>query len=129
MNRASTKTVPCDGAARAARRAKAEEFLDGADRVGEDLVDAYVTLCVQAGIAAADVICCVRLGEHASGSDHSHAVALLARADRVAATALRQLLGMKSLAEYSSGSPSPAEARRAGRAATKLIEAARAVDR
>jgi len=28
-----------------------------------DVADAYVTLCVHAGIAAADVICCTRFGE------------------------------------------------------------------
>ena len=46
-----------------------------------DLADAYVTLCVHAGIAAADVICCTALGKHATGDDHNHAVALLRQVD------------------------------------------------
>jgi hypothetical protein len=43
-----------------------------------DVADAYVTLLVHAGIAASDVICCARLGEHAQGDNHVEAVALLA---------------------------------------------------
>jgi hypothetical protein len=39
---------------------------------GEDNINnAFVTLCVHAGIAAADVICCARLGEYSRGEDHS----------------------------------------------------------
>lgn len=38
-----------------------------------DVSDAYVTLLVHAGIAAADVICCQRLGEHALGDSHAEA--------------------------------------------------------
>jgi hypothetical protein len=46
---------------------------DLADEDGE-IADAYVTLCIHAGIAAADVICCIRIGEHATGEDHAEAV-------------------------------------------------------
>jgi len=52
--------------------AKADQFYLAAETIAttiedQDIADAYVTLCVQAGIAAADVICCARLGEHAQG--------------------------------------------------------------
>lgn len=39
-----------------------------------EVADAYVTLCVHAGIAAPDVICCASLGEHAQGENHSEAI-------------------------------------------------------
>ncbi len=61
---------------------KAKQFLEAAETVealaddSNDVADAYVTLCVHAGIAAADVICCKRLGEHSRGEDHTAAVAL-----------------------------------------------------
>ena len=64
----SPKTVPCAKAVRAGRLRKAEQFLTVAaetlDLAGEqhDVGDAYATLCVTAGIAAADVICCALLG-------------------------------------------------------------------
>lgn len=55
------------------RLAKARQFADAAHDVlalageADDVADAFVTLAVHAGIAAADVICCVRLGRHARG--------------------------------------------------------------
>lgn len=42
------------------------------------MTDAYVPLCVHAGIAASDVVCCAKLGEHAQGENHDEAVGLLA---------------------------------------------------
>jgi hypothetical protein len=59
--------------------AKARQFSDAATLISElasddsNLGDAYITLCVHAGIAAADVVCCSRLGVHASGQDHAAA--------------------------------------------------------
>ena len=67
--------------------AKARQFSDAATLISElasddsNLGDAYITLCVHAGIAAADVICCARLGVHASGQDHAAAATLLDKAD------------------------------------------------
>jgi len=49
--------------------AKAKQLVEAAETVealaddANDVADAYVTLCVHAGIAAADVICCTRFGE------------------------------------------------------------------
>lgn len=64
---------PCEGSVRRGRMNKATQFIEAADLVREladehrDVADAYVTLCVHAGIAASDVICCARLGENAQG--------------------------------------------------------------
>jgi hypothetical protein len=51
------------------------EFFEDEHDVGED----YVTLCVHAGIAGADVICCIALGVHALGEDHNEALTLRGR--------------------------------------------------
>nr|WP_291840575.1 hypothetical protein [Candidatus Microthrix sp.] len=82
--------------------AKARQFSDAATLISElasddsNLGDAYITLCVHAGIAAADVICCSRLGVHASGQDHAAAAALLDQADAGLGKELRRLLGLKT---------------------------------
>ncbi len=60
-------TVPVSGGA------DFEENASGQD----DLAEAYVTMCVHAGIAAADVICCWRLNVHHQGESHEEAVTLL----------------------------------------------------
>jgi hypothetical protein len=50
------------------RRHKAEQFLRAAEEImdladdADDIGDAYVTLCVHAGIAGSDTICAQRLG-------------------------------------------------------------------
>ena len=90
----------------------------------DDLLDALVTLCVHAGIAAADVICCARLGEHATGQNHAEAVELLGRVDKTSARDLSKLLGMKTRAGYSSTPISAANARSSLRSATRLTAAA-----
>ena len=113
--------------------AKAEQFASAASAVQEladeaaDVADAYATLCIHAGIAAADVICAARLGEHARGENHADAVTLLATVDKGAAAHLRALLGMKTLAGYSHTPISGDRARRAGRAMDALMESARSV--
>ena len=110
--------------------AKARQFSDAATLISElasddsNLGDAYITLCVHAGIAAADVICCSRLGVHASGQDHAAAAALLDQADAGLGKELRRLLGLKTKAGYSSAPSSVADQKVAGRASTRLIDAA-----
>lgn len=71
-------TKRCTEADRRGRPAKARQFLEAlADE--DDLLDALVTLCAHAGIAGADVVCCARLGEHATGQNRTdEAVELLA---------------------------------------------------
>ena len=77
------RTIPCDSVVLSGRMAKAERFADAAAVVHEftseaaDIADPYVTLCVHAGIAGGDVICCARLGEYSRGENHSEAVKLM----------------------------------------------------
>lgn len=120
-----SRTRPCDARTRDGRLQKANEFLVGAEAIPPGSNDAYVALCVLAGVAAADVVCCASLGEHASGSNHNEAVALLARVDKQQSGCLRTLLGMKSQAEYQAANVSDGNRVRAGRAAAALVDAAR----
>jgi len=65
-----TRATDCTPSIRAGRLAKAKQFMEAADFIetladdATDVADAYVTLCVHTGIAAADVICCARLDVH-----------------------------------------------------------------
>jgi hypothetical protein len=126
-----SRTSPCTAEIRRDRLRKASQFIDAATLIADhsdeetDIADAIVTLCVHAGIAASDVICCARLGQHAQGADHSEAVALLGKADSGSAKHLRVLLSMKTKAEYSHSGVTASDIKRAVRAAEALVEAAR----
>jgi len=87
--------------------------------------DAIVTLHVHAGIAAADVICCARLGRQSTGENHVEAVVLLESVSGPAARHLHTLLGMKTQAGYGHRPASAADVKRSSRAAQHLLEAAR----
>jgi hypothetical protein len=113
---------------------KAEQFADAAETIREfaddevDVGDAYVTLLIHAGIAAADVICCDALGEHALGESHTEAVELVRRVrpdGKQLASALGSLLGAKTRAGYSHRPVSKETRTRSVRAAEKLVRAAR----
>lgn len=110
---------------------KAEQFADAAGLVLEfaneagDMADAYVTLCVHAGIAAADTICCARLGLMHRGENHHEAAELLRSADPTAVPHLRTLLGMKTAAGYSHLPATGKDVKQAGRAMNSLLEKAR----
>ena len=124
-------TKRCTAATRAGRLAKARQFLLAADTIASviddaAIADAYVTLCVHAGIAAADVLCCAKLGTYHDGKNHHEAIALVARVDKVAARNLKALLDMKTRSGYSAALTSAADQKRAGRAATSLVRAAEA---
>jgi hypothetical protein len=111
--------------------AKADQFYLAAEAIAatiedQDIADAYVTLCVHAGIAAGDVICCARLGEYAQGDDHQEAVTLLSKADRASTRYLKVLLDLKTRSAYSATPTSKTDQKRAGRAAAALVSAARA---
>jgi len=130
----SRRTRACDDAVTAGRLRRAEQLVDAAETVREfaddelDVADAYVTLCVHAGIAAADVICCVSLGMHAVGESHSEALALLesVRPDgSELAKSLRALLGMKTRAGYAAEPVAAQDRKRARRQTERLVRAAR----
>lgn len=127
-----TRTRDCDKSIQEGRLRKAEQFLYAAEVIDtvldrdddRNVGDAFVTLCVHAGIAASDVICCVALGRYAQGDDHAEAVDLLKRVDNTAGNDLRRLLNVKNKASYTERRVSNAERERAGRAARALVEAA-----
>jgi len=129
----NVRTQPCNAQVSQGRLRKAQSFMDAANFIhefanqDEEVDDAYVTLCVHAGIAASDVICCINLGEHAKGESHSDAVDLLKRVDQEAAKQLSALLNLKTKSGYSHTPVTAAEFKRAGRAATALVEKARRV--
>lgn len=105
-----------------------ETIRDIADE-DDEVADAFVTLCVHAGIAASDVICCSSLGKHAQGESHEEAASLLASADQEAAKHLRTLLRLKTKAGYGHTPASNDEVKKANRAAEALMEKARRVRR
>jgi hypothetical protein len=115
--------------ARAGRLKKAIEFRDAAELIevfksDTEHRDAYVTMCVHAGIAAADVICMDALGEYYSGPSHDQAANLLAKADAASAKQLNTLLGMKTKAGYSDVPVSNDQLARAKRAMEGLVDRA-----
>lgn len=124
----SPRTKPCTPQVREGRRRKAIQFADAAEAVNDlpDSSDAYVTLLIHAGIAAADVICCARLGQHAQGESHVEAVSLLRTADSAAARHLDTLLKLKTRAGYGHSQVSTPDRRRAQRAAEALVRFAEA---
>lgn len=127
------RTRPCDAATRAGRLRKAVQFADAYHLVvdyagtdGElDVADAAVTLAVHAGIAAADVVCCARLGQFAQGDNHGEALGLLRQAMPDLERDLSTLLGMKTRAGYSAEPANRDMLVRAGRAMDRLVAAAR----
>lgn len=128
------KTIPCDRRTIDGRFRKADQFLEAAETIREfageeaEIGDAYVTLCIHSGIAAADVICCVALGKHARGQDHLEAVALLGtvRPDgQRLGQALSALLGMKHRAGYAAEPVNADQRKRAWRNAERLLSVAR----
>lgn len=118
------RTKPSSEGVRLGRLKKATEFHDTAVLV-EDAPDAAVNLFVLAGIAAADVICCSRIGMYSTGESHNEAVALLEKAEPEAANYLRLLLGLKSKVAYTHQSVTADDHKKASRAASNLLEAAR----
>jgi hypothetical protein len=106
---------------------KAEEFYEAGVVLEGDSPSASVELLVLAGIAAADVVCCVRLGMHSSSESHREAVALLEKAEPHVEKHLGTLLGLKSKVAYTHLPPSTDDCKKASRTAENLVEAARRI--
>lgn len=125
------RTKPCSAAITKVRLNKANQFITAAATIrdfadeDDEVADAYVTLCVHAGIAAADVICCSSLGKHARGESHDEATTLLASADKDAVKHLQTLLRLKTKAGYGHTPATKDEVKKANRAADTLVEKAR----
>ena len=118
-------THKCNSAVTEGRLSKPGEFFDAAELVEDGMPNAAGDLFVDAGIAASDVICCVRLGVHSSSGMHSEAVTLLATADKGSEKHLSTLLGLKNKAAYTHQALSTAECKKMNRAASHLVEAAK----
>jgi hypothetical protein len=107
----------------------AADTVDDLADAEDEVRDAVATLCVHAGIAAADVICCKALGKFAIGGDHGEAADLLANVQnpngKELAKRLKQLLAVKTKAGYTHQPVSTVELKRARRAAELLVIAAR----
>lgn len=125
---------PCNRAVTQGRLQRARAFMEAAELVedlvaGDDQAEAdlgasLVTLWVHAGIAASDVICCVRLGRHHVGQDHNGAKSLLRAADKGSETPLGRLLKLKTPVGYGHRLVSAKDRLAAKRAAETLVERA-----
>ena len=118
-------TRDCNSAITAGRLSKAIEFLDAAESLGDDKPNAAGDLFVDAGIAASDVLCCVRLGIHSCSGSHNEAATLLSKADKGSERHLSVLLNLKNKAAYTHQSLSATERKKMNRAASHLVEAAK----
>lgn len=76
---------------------------------------------ILAGIAAADAICCIRLGERSTSLDHSDAVPLLAKVDPVLAQKLSTLIGSKPTSHYGENFIGPETLKSCLRAMDQLV--------
>ena len=118
----------CTPEFRNGRRKMAVDFLNSADALGI-VVDTpngshpYVQLCVLAGIAASDVICCANTGYHNQGDNHEEAIAMLASVNKELGKHLAVLLRMKTRTGYQHREAIQEDRKRAGRAAAALVEA------
>jgi hypothetical protein len=113
---------------------KAEQFAEAAQTIHDfaddeaEVGDAYVTLLIHCGIAAADVICCQELSEHAQGESHADAIELLRRVrpdGTDLADALASLLSVKTRSAYGHQPVNKSSRLRSMRAAERLLRAAR----
>lgn len=129
-----TRLKECGEGTAAGRFSKAEQFLLAAEMIRElagdeaEVGDAFVTLCVHAGIAASDVICCSALGHFVQGEDHNQAIAELSKVRPHGGKLggdLRALLMMKTRAGYAAPPVTADQRKRAWRRAENLVEAAR----
>ncbi|MFN8069084.1 MAG: hypothetical protein U0R77_09985 [Mycolicibacterium insubricum] len=89
------------------------------------MINAAGDLYVDAGIAASDVICCVRLGKHSNTGSHAEAKALPKQADSGSERHLSTLLSFKSKVSYTHQHLDAAELKRMSRAAEHLLETAK----
>lgn len=109
--------------------ADARAFLDTAEyaAAGQTAAarDVAVSNAVLAGIAAADVICCIHLAQRSASGDHNDAVVLLTTVVPLgpdAAKSLAALLSLKGKAEYLPVFASANDAKMALRHAARLVQ-------
>lgn len=129
-----TRTQACDAADGRIRLDHARHFLDVAEIVHDNDLDASLSVAaslgVLSGIAAADSASCIALGERARGQDHREAEAVVARVPGVGdemARALRRLLSLKDEAHYGMVHVSRQKTTTTLRSARRLLELAERV--
>jgi HEPN domain-containing protein len=126
-----SKTVSLTTTDVRAYAAKAEEYLEAAERDLEDRRhNAGTSAAVHAGINAADAISGALRGVRSADADHGRAVDLLeatGKDGKEASKHLARLIPMKTKAEYDPGPVSRAKAESAVKSATRLIEIARRI--
>lgn len=106
------------------RLARAREFWHAAEALAdlEQAPNAIAAEYVLCGIAAADAICCRRLGEYSRSDDHNDAVDLVKRVDPGLAPSLSRLLTDKSLDAYGAAAVSAKRVSTTRAAAQRLLE-------
>lgn len=128
------KTVPASAREAKSRLDAAKAFVSVAELIYAEPDDPVLPLrgvaaavAVLGGVAAADVICAVRLGEMFRGDDHAQAVDLLARArpegTRVK-TDFTRLIAVKDQVHYQAILVTPAQSAAAIRRAKRILAAA-----
>lgn len=108
MTRKEGRTQTCGRPQAETRLAHARKFLEVAELVAtekeiEESASCAAALAVLAGIAASDAACCAVLRRRARGQDHLQAADLLEQVEpggQPAASALRELIGLKDTAHY-----------------------------
>ncbi|MGK7221893.1 hypothetical protein ACSNO4_03750 [Kocuria flava] len=111
-----------------ARLEDARAFLESARTIDtlndeESYADVIATNAVHAGIAAADVVCLLALGQHSKAENHADAVKMLREAGGDTA-ALSRLLSEKTKAGYNIKSLTRTKAAKCIEWAGKLLQAA-----
>ena len=131
MSRRTGREQRCSEATADARMRQAKAFAVLA-RLNPDSDDgptrsAAVSNAVLAAIAAADGICCTRLGRHSSDTNDDQVLVLLRHCGKVgedAAKTIQALLALKSKAQYQETDPTAGETKQALRAMEKVLRLA-----
>lgn len=128
-----SSTAPLNNAEARARLSEARAYLETAELhvASNSQAERKVSgsNAILAGIAAADAICGLILGERSSGEDHTQAVTLLTQAVRPAKKApnsLRRLLSEKTPVQYGVQPVSAADAAQLLKWARDVVEEANA---
>jgi hypothetical protein len=128
------RTATCGPREAEARLVAARAFVSVAELVHAEPDDPVLPLrgvaaavAVLGGIAAADAICCIRLGRMSRGEDHQQALDLLETArpeGRRVKNDLQRLLSIKDKVHYQAIVVTPKEADAAVRQAKRVLSAA-----
>lgn len=128
-------TVRLDKAGSRARLSEARLYLSAAELLDSGAAAENKVAgsnAILAGIAAADAICGLALGERSAGDDHAQAVSLLKKATHPstkAANSLKRLLVQKTPVQYGADAISATEAADLIRWARDIVQEADAKDR